>query len=65
MNVGFQEKHPERNCLAIGCIHSVSLTLLNVLRKSKNFWPGVQKEFIEKERDRPAGFRVTVDYKTK
>ena len=24
MNVGFTEKHPERNCVATGCIHSVA-----------------------------------------
>jgi len=34
MNVGFTEKHPERNCVATGCIHNVIYRLYNVLRKS-------------------------------
>jgi hypothetical protein len=36
MNVGFQERHLDRNSVVTGYIHSVITTLINVLRKSRH-----------------------------
>jgi hypothetical protein len=65
LNVGLQEEHPERHCVDTGCIHSVTETVSNVLRKSRpNLKAGCSKgDFQAKGRDKRT-FRITLGYKS-